>query len=299
LHIRTLWGCGRGDVEKAANSLGIPLITREVGDDYLDRLRHPRFGFGPAKNPCIDCRIHLFRMAGEYMRETGADLIASGEILGQRPIGQRRKDMEVIARHSGVGEQLLRPLCAKLLPETAVERSGLIDRCRLFAFHGSGRRELIELAMQWRFDYLPPPSAGCPAARKPLAALLRDLLDHHPDACRTDFEMLRHGRHFRIDARTKLILGRQESENLQLRQFVDNCDSKGMIFIEPKNFSGPSAVLRGENPENALSIATEMLANASDRQNDRSAEFCVRKGNSISNFSAEIAPERQKWQRIR
>jgi tRNA-uridine 2-sulfurtransferase len=298
LHFRTLWGCGRGEVEKAANSLGIPLITRDVGDDYLDILRRPRFGFGPAKNPCIDCRIHLFRMAAAYLRETKADLIASGEILGQRPIGQRRKDLEVIAYHSGVGERLLRPLSAKLLPETAVERSGLVDRSRLFAFHGSGRRELIELAKQWRFPYLPPPSAGCPAAQKPLAALLRDLLDHHPDACRADFEMLRFGRHYRIDERTKLVLGRQKVENLYLRQLAEKCEAERVIFLEPKTFFGPSAVLRGENPETALPIAAGMLINDSDAQNGSSAEFLVRKGREETVFSGEIAPDLQKLKRI-
>jgi hypothetical protein len=298
LHIRTLWGCGRGEAEKAANSLGIPLINRDVGDDYLDILRRPRFGFGPAKNPCIDCRIHLFRMAAEYMRETKADLIASGEILGQRPIGQRRKDLDVIAHHTGVGERLLRPLSAKLLPETAVERSGLVDRSRLFAFHGSGRRELIELAKQWRFPYLPPPSAGCPAAQKPLAALVRDLLDHHPDACRADFEMLRFGRHYRIDECTKFILGRQEAENLHLRQLAEKCEAGKVIFLEPKNFFGPSAILRGENAENALSKASRMLMNASGAQIGSSAEFFVRKRREETVYSGEITPDMRKMQRI-
>jgi hypothetical protein len=247
LHVRTLWGCGHGDVEKAAEALGVSLTVLDVGDDYLDAIRRPRFGFGQAKNPCVDCRIHIFRMACQKMQEIRACVVVSGEILGQRPIGQKRKSLEVIAHHSGLGDRLLRPLSAKLLPETAVEREGLVDRSRLFDFHGSGRRELIELAKQWHFSLIPERSAGCPAAQSQFGLLLRDLQAHQPAAGREDYELLRIGRHYRFDGQTKIIVGRNEAENLLLKHYGDKFDAQQATFLEPKNFTGPSALILGAN----------------------------------------------------
>jgi hypothetical protein len=259
LHIHTFFGCGHGEAEQAANSLGIPLTTLDVGDDYLDVFRRPRFGFTVAKNPCIDCRVYLCRMAYRQMQKIDASLVISGEILGQRPQSQKRKDLEVIAHHSGLGDRLLRPLSAQLLPETAAERAGLVDRRRLFGFHGSGRRELVELAKRWRFPLIPPPSGGCAAAQKRLSACLRDLLDHAPSARREEFELLRFGRHFRFDEQTKIILGRNETENLLLRQSAAKFDALQAIFLEPKNFTGPSALITGANAEKAIRSAGGLM----------------------------------------
>jgi tRNA-uridine 2-sulfurtransferase len=268
IHVRTLFGCGHAEVEKAAQSLGVPLVTLEATDDYLDVFRKPRFGFGKAKNPCVDCRVHLCRMACRRMQETGANFVVSGEVLGQRSPGQRRKDLEAIAHHSGLGDRLLRPLSAKLLPETEAEREGALDRSRLFAFHGGGRRELIELAKQWRFPFIPESSGGCSAARKPLSATIRDLLDHRPDAGREEFELLRVGRHFRFGEETKIIIGRKETENDLLRRFAAKIGPERAAFFEPKNFTGPSAVVVGPPSELAIRCVAELIGRYGRRRDD-------------------------------
>jgi hypothetical protein len=259
IYVRTLFDCGHAEVEKTAESLGVPLVTLDAADDYLDVFRKPRFGFGKAKNPCVDCRIHLCRMACRRMQETGASFVISGEVLGQRSPGQRRKDLEAIAHHSGLGDRLLRPLSAKLLPETEAQREGTVERSRLFAFHGGGRRELIELAKRWRFPFIPESSGGCPASRKPLSATIRDLLDHRPDARREEFELLRVGRHFRLDEKTKIILGRNEAENDVLKRFAAKIGPERAAFFEPKNFTGPSAMAVGPLSERAICCAAELI----------------------------------------
>jgi tRNA-specific 2-thiouridylase len=259
IHLRTFFGCGHAEAESAAESLSIPLTTLDVGDDYLDVFRRPRFGFGEAKNPCIDCRVYLCRLAYRQMQKIDASLVISGEILGQRPQGQKRKDLEIIAHHSGLEDRLLRPLSAQLLPETAAERAGLVDRRRLFGFHGSGRRELVELAKRWRFPLIPSPSGGCAAAQQRLKACLRDLLEHDPAARREEFELLRIGRHFRFDGRTKIVLGRNETENLLLRQSAAKYQASLAIFLEPKNFTGPSALLVGPHAEKAIRSAGGLM----------------------------------------
>jgi tRNA-uridine 2-sulfurtransferase len=279
MHVRTVFGCGRGDAESAAEILGIPLVTLEVGDDYLDVFRRPRFGFRKGlKSFCVDCRIHICRMARRRMDEIGASLIISGEVLGQRSPGQRHKDLEVIAHHSGLEGRLLRPLSAQLLPETEMESAGLVDRGRLFAFHGSGRRELIALAERWGFSPIPPPSNGCAAAQKQFALSLGDLLAHQPDARREDFELLRIGRHFRVGGRTKIVLGRNEAENALLRQFAEKPEMERIVFLEPNNFSGPSAMVAGEITENAIREAAGLMAKKIRPKGGDPAKITVRDG---------------------
>ena len=128
LHVRTLSVGGGSQAEEAAASLGIALTVLPVGDDYLDLVRRPRFGYGRGMNPCIDCRIYMCRMAKRLMEELGAEMVVSGEVLGQRPMSQRRQDLLAIAKHSGLGNRLLRPLSAQLLPPTLPETQGLVDR---------------------------------------------------------------------------------------------------------------------------------------------------------------------------
>jgi tRNA-uridine 2-sulfurtransferase len=276
LHVRTLFGCGHGDAGIAAKSLGIRLDEFEVEDDYLDVFRRPRFGRGPRITSRIDCRIHIFRMAYRRMEELGAELAISGEILGQRPAGQKRKDLEVIAHHSGLAGHLLRPLSAKLLPETEIERAGVVDRRRLFGFHGAGRRELIELANQWGISTIPPRSNGCAAMQGESARRLHDLLLHQPNARREDFELLRVGLYLRLDGRTKIVLGRSEAENERLKQIFDRFEVPQIALLEPKNFSGPSALVVGENNEAAIDQAGKMMLKKSRLADGETAEIIVR-----------------------
>ena len=59
-------------------------------------------------------------------------------------------DTEII-RDSGTKGILLRPLCAKRLPESDAEKSGLVDREKLFAMNGRGRKDQMALAEHFGF----------------------------------------------------------------------------------------------------------------------------------------------------
>jgi hypothetical protein len=290
-HVRTLFDCGHGSPEKAAEMLGISLVTLDVGDDYIDVFRRPRFGFGNRKNPCVDCRVHIFRMASLKMQELRASVAVSGEILGQRSPGQRRKDLEVISRHSGMEGRLLRPLSALLLPETDAERNHLVDRRRFFGFHGSGRRELIALAKRWNFSYFPAPSQGCIAAQVHFAAALAELLAHEPNACRADFELLRMGRHVRFDERTKIVLGRNDFENTLLcqfaeRMFVEKPQRLSLVLLEPGNYAGPSAIVVGNSSGAAIEEAARRIAHPKELEK---SEIVVRNGGARQTIRPKLA----------
>ena len=259
LHVRTLSDCGRGQAEQVAASLGIALTILPVGDDYLDLVRRPRFGYGRGMNPCIDCRIYMCRMAKRLMGELGAEMVVSGEVLGQRPMSQKRPDLLAIAKHSGLADRLLRPLSAQLLPPTLPESQGLVDRARLYRFTGTGRRPLIELAQRFGISAIPPLSSGCILADRAMAARLRDLLRYRPDASRWDFELARRGRHFRYSDTTKIVLGRRAEEDAWLQSVAEQEHPTTTALLVPENFQGPTALLIGTVDDAAVQFAGALM----------------------------------------
>jgi tRNA-specific 2-thiouridylase len=243
LNFRTKFACCQSQAAQAADELGVQLSVLAERDDYLEVIRNPQHGYGRGANPCVDCRIYMFRLAAQRMRDTGAAFVVSGEIVGQRPMSQKKRDLAVIAHRAGLTDHLLRPLCAKLLPPTAPEREGLVDRERLFGFSGRGRKELIALAKQFGFTRIPQPSTGCALTEPQFGAKVHDLLDHDPAAVAWDFDLLKIGRHIRLDAVTKVIVGRRAEENEQLVRLFEQRRSELTMLVSPENFIGPTALV--------------------------------------------------------
>ena len=158
LHLESPVSC-RGDARGLAAELGIPLIVRAKGEEFLQLLRRPRWGYGRHLNPCLDCRVLMLRRAGEVMRETGAGFVFTGEVPGQRPMSQLRDRMRLVDRQSGLEGLVLRPLSARLLPETEPERRGWVDRTRLLAVSGRSRR--VQLAEAARLGERAYAALGC------------------------------------------------------------------------------------------------------------------------------------------
>jgi len=243
LNFQTKFACCQSQAAQAADELGVQLSVLAERDDYLEVIRNPQHGYGRGANPCVDCRIFMFRLAAQRMRDTGAAFVASGEIVGQRPMSQKKRDLAVIAHRAGLTDHLLRPLSAKLLPPTAPEQQGLVDRDQLYGFSGRGRKELIELAKQFGFTRIPQPSTGCALTEPQFGAKVHDLLDHDPSAVAWDFDLLKIGRHIRLDAVTKVILGRRAEENERLTRLFEQRPSERTLLVSPENFIGPTALV--------------------------------------------------------
>jgi hypothetical protein len=267
---------GNPAVEELAQGLGIGLTARSLGDDYVELLKNPPRGYGSAVNPCIDCRIYMMKMAKQLMGELGASFVVSGEVVGQRPMSQKRVDFDIIEKASGLVGRLLRPLSAKLLQPTIAEIEGLVDRDKLFAFSGRGRSALIELADKFAVAQTPTPSTGCRLTEKMFAPRLRDLMRHKPNATRWDYELLNVGRHIRIDEATKIVIGRNESENNALQAFAARKDRSHLIHVEPQSFLGPDALLLGKIDRESIERAAALVVGYSRRADPQQGETLVR-----------------------
>lgn len=242
LNFKSVFGCCKDDAFAAARELGIKVTLITKGDAYYDVIRHPKHGYGSSMNPCVDCRVFMFRQAKHFMKSVGASFIISGEVVGQRPNSQLKHQLGTVEKESDLNGLLLRPLSAKLLPPTKPELEGIVDREKLFGISGRSRKDLIALAKHYGIQNIPNPSTGCILTDKNYGNRLKDFYAHSERHTTRDYQLLRVGRHFRMDEETKIIVGRDEKENDMLNKLV----SKEETILHPENFTGPDVLLQGQ-----------------------------------------------------
>lgn len=262
---------GAARAEKAAAALDLPLIVAPIAELHLQMVKAPRYGYGRNFNPCIDCHALMFRLAGEIMVRDGFDFLFSGEVLGQRPMSQNLQALATVAQYSGYGERILRPLSAQHLPETAMERDGLVDRTQLLDLHGRSRRPQQALAAAWGVSDYPSSGGGCLLTEERFADRLRDLLTHDPAADVAEVERLKLGRHYRLTPGAKLILGRDQADNDQLRT---RC-RPGERLLRAAAFNGPTGLLVGTPDSPALTLAAAIVASYGKGQEQAQVEVHV------------------------
>ena len=272
---------------KTAKRFGIPLIRVEAGDEYLDVIRNPKYGYGSGMNPCIDCRIYMLREAKKLAQEIEAQFIVTGDVLGERPMSQYRKALMLEEKEAGLENLILRPLSAKLLPETIPEREGWVDRNTLLAISGKSRKPQIALAEKFGLqDEYPSPSGGCLLTNKEFASKVRDLFAHKEDVKNRDILLLRIGRHFRFKE-YKIIVGRHEEENKLLLELKNPED----YAFEVPGCGSPITVLEGfeTKSKEAIELAAKLTARYSDAGADK-REVLIEYWNGAGKKSMIVSP---------
>ena len=228
------------NIERWKELYGLELMAVDISEDYVRMTAAPAHGWGKALNPCVDCKILMLSKARVLMPEFGARVLASGEVVGQRPMSQRRDALNIISRDAGVRDVLVRPLCALQVEPTAVEREGVVDREQLLNFAGRGRKNQLALAAALGITEIPTPAGGCcltepeAAARIWYAFRTRDL-PTPGDCCLAGV-----GRQYWAGDRW-LAVGRNESDNRRLEALA----GPGDILFKTRHFPGPLALGRG------------------------------------------------------
>jgi len=241
-----------------AEQLGIKLHIVDVIEEYKDIVINPKHGYGANLNPCLDCKGFMVRKAREWMECNGFDFILTGEVLGQRPMSQRRDTMPVIARESGALDRLLRPLSAKLLPPTLPEHEGWVDRERLLDFNGRGRKPQMALAAEYGFrDYAQPAGGCCFLTNEQYSHKLADLWQTRGEKRYEldDIVLLKVGRHLRPRETFKLIVGRDEGENNFLSGY-----RRRYTHLHATSHTGPLVLVDGNAGEEDLILAARLTA---------------------------------------
>jgi tRNA-uridine 2-sulfurtransferase len=271
--------------QKAVNALGIPLKVFNVSDEYLNVVKHPKHGYGSNMNPCIDCRIFMLKKAKVYMEEAGASFIITGEVLGQRPMSQRRDAMRLIEKEAGLEGYILRPLSAKFLPVTIPEKEGWINRENLLAMQGRSRKPQIKLADHYGIHDYPCPAGGCLLTDPGFARRMKDLMLHQPDFALNDVHLLKFGRHFRFSPQLKLVVGRSEEDNEKIQTFAQDGD----ILLKVLHHPGPLSLLRGEPSEAEIENAASITVRYGKAKDLKGVEVHYKKGDGDSYQSVLVS----------
>ncbi|MFH1855731.1 MAG: tRNA 4-thiouridine(8) synthase ThiI [Candidatus Omnitrophota bacterium] len=261
------------DAKNAAKELGIKLKVFEISREFFKVFKNPRYGYGSNLNPCIDCHIFMFKKAGFYMKKIGADFLVTGEVLGERPMSQNRTTMKVIEKQSGFEGLILRPLSAKYMEPTIPEKEGMVDREKFLSITGRSRKPQIELAEKFGVKKYPAPAGGCLLTDVGFSRRMRDLMEDKKSFSVNDVELLKTGRHFRLNSRAKLVVGRDEKENKRLLTLIKDGD----YAFSPCQTKGPFAAGRGEFSEEAILTASGIVARYCDKETAREIKIANRR----------------------
>ncbi|MEO5357010.1 MAG: hypothetical protein H7844_06910 [Nitrospirae bacterium YQR-1] len=264
--------CGRPTYDLAAKfGFDVEMIT--LGESFIDIVKNPRHGHGKNMNPCIDCRILMLKEALKLMHSTGADFLVTGEVLGQRPMSQRRECFPLIDRDAGVAGLVLRPLCAKLLKPTIAQERGLVDTEQLYAMNGRTRKPQMALAKELGLTDYPAPAGGCLLTDPIYSYRLKELLRHDPHASVRDITLLQLGRHFRLSATCKAIVGRNQVENEKLELLTGD----GSVFFSVAGVGSPTTLLTNKDAsatpdERLINFTAALTARYSDAKREKEVE---------------------------
>ncbi|MGD8388278.1 MAG: tRNA 4-thiouridine(8) synthase ThiI [Desulfobacteraceae bacterium] len=260
------------DAHKArqyAEQIRLPLRVVDITESHLEVVKHPAHGYGENMNPCIDCHTLMIRTAGDLLEEEGASFIATGEVLGQRPMSQNRKALSIVERECGYAGLVLRPLSAKRLPPTLAEEKGWVNREELKGFSGRSRKPQMALARELGIRDYPSPAGGCLLTDRTFTVRLKDLLASDPNPEIRDIDRLKVGRHFRIGRNIKVIVGRNKREN----QVIQSLASEADTILQTVNVPGPTALLCGDAQEENGERAAAIVAAYSDAKTGDPAEI--------------------------
>ena len=256
--------CDECAVNSVGKSFGITVHRIFLGKEYLNLLVSPPHGYGSQMNPCIDCRILMLRKASKIAQKIGAACIVTGEVLNERPFSQRKEAMFLIEREAGLEGKILRPLSAKLLPETEFEKSGLVDREKFLSIQGRRRLPQMRLAEELSIYNYPCPSGGCLLTDPQFAKKLRDFLKYNNELTLGDIALLKIGRHFRVEG-SKVVVGRNEEENQRLLSIASRDRTP---YLEVIDYMSPITLLKGKNSEKMIEKAAEITVRYSDAPKD-------------------------------
>ncbi len=240
---------------------GINVILKDVTVPYLELLKNPAHGYGKNFNPCIDCKIFLISEARKMMPEIGASFLVTGEVVGQRPMSQRRDTLRIIERESGCEGILVRPLCARNLVPTRAEEEGIIDRQQLLDFSGRNRKPQMQLADDFGITDYPSPAGGCILTDPILSERIQEYYETREQIIPADILLMMVGRQFKLPSGAWLVVGRNQSENIKIESLLQADD----WLLEPKDIPGPSAILRYNSRPEELETAAAIVARYSKK----------------------------------
>jgi len=272
--------------ELLSEYFGVEVLVFDVAEEFLDVLLKPMHGYGSSANPCLDCRILLLRKAKCIMEQLGGSFVFTGEVLGQRPMSQHRKALDIVEKESGLNGLLVRPLSARLLPPTEMEKKGIVNREELLDIQGRSRRRQMELVSRLGYDDFIQPAGGCVLTDENYGRRFFDFISNEGKEkfTRSHAVLLFVGRHFRLLNGARLIVGRNKLEN----EYIER-EWNSKLQLTTDDVPGPTTLLMGDTDDKAIELAARITARYSDGKYNSTVRVSVRKGGKVQII--EVPPE--------
>ncbi|MEW6215647.1 MAG: NFACT RNA binding domain-containing protein, partial [Nitrospirota bacterium] len=267
-----------------AERFGFEVKLCPLSDKFIEIVKNPKFGYGRNMNPCIDCKILMLKEARMLMSMIEADFIVTGDVLGQRPMSQRKDVLYRIDKEAGVTDYVLRPLSAKFLKVTTPEAKGIVNRDMLYDFCSRSRKPQMALSRELGLTDYPAPAGGCLLTEPNYAHRLKDLLTYNSDPAFKDLSLLKIGRHFRFSPSCKIIVGRDKTEN----ETIVSLSGESDYLLKVEGFGSPITLLKGEITDEALRVAASICARYSDAKNLFKVDVIVINGDNT--FRLRVSP---------
>ncbi|MGL5480186.1 MAG: tRNA 4-thiouridine(8) synthase ThiI [Clostridium sp.] len=274
------------NAKRMTKQIDIPLEVVDFSKEHFEMVKSPKHGWGKNMNPCIDCHAMMMRYSGELLKRFDADFIITGEVLNQRPMSQNKQALNKVKSESGFSDIILRPLCAKNLEETQMEKDGLVDREKLLNISGRSRKPQIELAEKWNIVDYPSPAGGCRLTEPNFAHRLREVVDRQGDATPKEIELLRYGRHFITPNGSKIIVSRTKDEGDIIKTLLDENDT---VFY-PVSHNGAMAIATGELNEEDIKLALKIVGRYSKGKDLDEVEISYGKFGKVFDRTAKEKP---------
>ncbi|MEK7580397.1 MAG: tRNA 4-thiouridine(8) synthase ThiI [Patescibacteria group bacterium] len=253
--------------KKMSASLKLKFREEDISKSQLNVVKNPRYGYGSALNPCIDCHLLMLKKAAQIMRKEKFDGVATGEVLGERPMSQNRQALDLIEKEAGLKGLLIRPLSARLLEASELEKSGLINRAKLEGISGRSRARQFALAEKYGVKNFPTPAGGCLLTNKEYGEKLKLLLDFKKNIIRQEINLLKAGRVFKFKNNI-LVIGRNAADNKLLHKNF----TQSMVLIESKDVPGPTTIILGRHSRKDLPEILSKIVSYIKKEKMRNAE---------------------------
>ncbi|MCP4576250.1 MAG: tRNA 4-thiouridine(8) synthase ThiI [Deltaproteobacteria bacterium] len=277
----------------SAKSMNLPFKVVDITKRHLEVVKHPKHGYGGNMNPCIDCHALMFRIAGEMLESEDAAFIFSGEVMGQRPMSQNKKALALVAEESGLNELLLRPLSAKCLSPTLPEKEGWVKRENLKGFQGRSRKPQMSMATDLEINNYPAPAGGCLLTERGFSRRLKDLLTSKAEVIVPQLEILKLGRHFRLNDHVKIVVGRNKRENEKLKALAVKED----IILNTVSVPGPAVLMSGDLLNDSIEQAVQITLSYSDAQEGEIQDVRVT-GPGVNRIVTAMVPDKATFKEL-
>lgn len=281
-------------IEHWSKIYGVDIIAVDVSEQYIEMLMGDlSYGMGKLLNPCVDCKIFMLNHARTQLEKYGAKFLISGEVIGQRPMSQRKDALNSIRRDAKVSDILLRPLCARSFGPTPMEASGLVDREKLPHIFGRGRKQQLTLAREvYGFTEIPSPAGGCRLTEIENSARYFPLFRYLDKPDLNSFILANSGRHY-WSGMNWLVIGRNNSDNDR----VEQCQREGDYSFLLVDYPGPFGLGRNMKSqswdEKLILEAAAYVASYSGRATAAEGPVAVEVKGPEGTFTVEVVPSRE------